>query len=208
MPLIHRRKIHAAAFIGIWEVTETAEELERIYVPTAEERTLLDSYTHAYRRSQFMATRALLETLEPGEQIRYDANGKPWPLNGSFYLSLSHSGPYITLMVDDVNCGIDMETVRPKIETIAPKFLSEAELAVAGSDMERLHIYWCVKEAIYKVYGQKNVSLRRDIFVHKAEHTIPGIAVATLTHNGTTLTREVRYERFRECMLAWTEQPR
>ena len=208
MPLIHREDIRPGAFYGIWEVTETEAELETIYAVTSSERALIDSFTHEYRKKQFVATRALLGTLAPGERLRYDGNGKPWTESGSVFISLTHSGSYIAMMVDDADCGIDMETIRPKIERIAPKFLSEQELAEAGTDLERLHVYWCVKEALYKVYGQKNVSLRRDIFVQKPEHPAPGVATATLRHASTLLTRAVRYEKFRECMLAWTEQPR
>jgi len=70
-----------------------------------------------------------------------------------------------------------------------------------------LHIYWCVKEAMYKVYGKKNVSLRTDIFVNKVMHAISGKVNATLTHDGFSESHEVCYERFRDCMLAWTQSP-
>jgi phosphopantetheinyl transferase len=142
-------------------------------------------------------------------KIIYDANGKPFPDDQQTHLSLSHSGKLIAMMTDPNPCGIDIETIRPKIEKIAPKFLSDAELAACTEEpvAQRMHVYWCVKEAIYKVEGVKNVSLKSDIFVEYVHNPVTGKVKATLQHNGRSLSRDVYYEQFGDCMLAWTEQP-
>lgn len=212
MPLTERKDFSADSFIGIWELSETEEELLQIYPASEEELFLLHSFTHAYRKKQFLATRLLLHTLVPNAKIVYDGNGKPHlqensGTENSRHISISHSASYIAIFVNPHVCGIDLELVRPKIERIAPKFLCEEELSIAMEEpaMERLHVYWCVKEALYKVYGKKNVSLRTNIFVHQIENTVSGKVLATLSHEGNTLKRMIAYERFRDCMLAWTE---
>jgi phosphopantetheinyl transferase len=209
MPLIHRRTIHKDAIIGIWEVTETESELLQLYPANAAELNTLNSFSHPFRRSQFLASRLLLHTLLPGVKIIYDVNGKPFPADQQTHLSLSHSGKLIAMMTDPNPCGIDIETIRPKIEKIAPKFLSDAELAACAEQpsTQRMHVYWCVKEAIYKVEGAKNVSLKSDIFVENVYNPVTGTVKATLQHNGRSLSRDVYYEQFGDCMLAWTEQP-
>jgi 4'-phosphopantetheinyl transferase len=208
MPLIHRREISATCIIGIWEVEETEAELLSLYPADKSEQEKLNSYIHPFRRSQFLASRLLLHTLMPGLKIIYDENGKPFPDASTIQLSLSHSGKLIAMMIDEQHCGIDIETIRPKIERIASKFLNETELlACSQKDMiDIMHIHWCVKEAIYKVYGKKNVSLKTDIFVEHVNNPVNGIAKATLKHNGTLFSRDVHYEKFGDCMLAWTEQ--
>ncbi|HET6991203.1 MAG TPA: 4'-phosphopantetheinyl transferase superfamily protein, partial [Bacteroidia bacterium] len=142
-------------------------------------------------------------------KIIYDENGKPFPDLSTIQLSLSHSGKLIAIMIDEKHCGIDIETVRPKIEKIAPKFLSDKELLDCAREpvAERMHVYWCVKEALYKVYGRKNVSLKTDIFVENINNPVTGSVKATLKHDGSVFSRYVHYERFGDCMLAWTEQP-
>jgi 4'-phosphopantetheinyl transferase len=209
MPLIHRRTVHKNAIIGIWEVTETEPELLQLYPANADELNTLRSFLHPFRRSQFLASRLLLHTLSPGVKIIYDANGKPFPDDRRIHLSLSHSGKLIAMMIDTNPCGIDIETIRPKIEKIAPKFLSDTELAACSMQpaTERMHVYWCVKEAIYKVEGAKNVSLKSDIFVENVHNPVTGTVKATLQHNGRSLSRDVYYEQYRDCMLAWTEHP-
>src|ERR1041384_160464 len=118
MPLIHRRELHPASLIGIWEVTETEEQLLSAYPCTENEKASLESYTHAFRRTQFLASRLLLHTLLPGVKIIYDENGKPFPDTQKEHISISHSGTLIAIMTDEVHCGIDIEFIRPKIEKI------------------------------------------------------------------------------------------
>jgi phosphopantetheinyl transferase len=209
MPLIHKREIDSNAYFGIWEVTETENELLDLYPADETEISLLNSFTHSFRKKQFLASRLLLHTLFPTGKITYDANGKPWLNQPEIFISLSHSASFIAILIDKVHCGIDIEVIRPKIEKIVPKFLSEKEIEESKGEnlTERLHIYWCAKEAMYKVYGKKNVSLRTDIFVNKVSPASSGKVGATLSHNGITVKRDVYYERFRECMLAWTESP-
>lgn len=209
MPLIHRRTIHQDAVIGIWEVTETEAELLVHYPANAHELATLNSFSHPFRRSQFLASRLLLHTLIPNAKLIYDENGKPFPADRKTHLSLSHSGKLIAMMTDSNPCGIDIETIHPKIERIATKFLSDEELIASKEEpaAQRMHVYWCVKEAIYKVEGAKNVSLKSDIFVEHVLNPVTGTVKATLKHNGRSLSRHVYYEQFGDCMLAWTEQP-
>ncbi len=208
MPLIHKREISPTATLGIWEVLETEAELTGSYPADHLELEKLKSFSHPFRRTQFLASRLLLHTLIPGSKIIYDENGKPFPDKKNMHISLSHSGKLIAMMIDENKCGIDIETIRPKIEKIAVRFLSDEELPFALQEptIERLHVYWCVKEAIYKVNGEKNISLKTDIFVHQLNPTISGITSATLTKSGKSFSINVHYERFQDCMLAWTEQ--
>jgi 4'-phosphopantetheinyl transferase len=207
MPLISRKDIREDAFIGIWEITETEAELLTLYPANAAELNTLNSYTHAFRRTQFLAARLLLHTLLPGTKIVYDENGKPFPENHTLHLSLSHSGKLIAMMIDANHCGVDIETIRPKIEKIATKFLCEEELKACeiAPVAQRMHVYWCVKEAIYKVKGRKNVSLKSDIFVETVLNPVSGTVKATLRNDGEIFSKNVSYEQFGDCMLAWTD---
>lgn len=211
MPLIEQKTLSPHSGIYIWQVTEEEQELMDAYRPDEPEKALLNSFTHTYRRRQYLATRLLIRCLGNDIRIRYDDYGKPYISKDMGtetlpHISISHSGEYIVLLTDHKSCGVDIETVRPKIERIAAKFLCEEELRFALREpfVERLHVYWCVKEALYKVYGKKNVSLRSNIFVNEAGDSIPGETLATLRHEDVLITRKIRFERFRECMLAWS----
>ena len=207
MPLTELKTFSPSSRLGIWETTESLEELERAYTLAEKEAAVYQSFTHPYRKVQWLSVRLLLSQLLPGTRIVYDENGKPHPEGKSnVHLSVSHTASYIAVMISDKPCGVDIEIVREKIDRIAPRFLSEKELEEARREpkTERLHVYWCVKEAIYKVFGKKNVSLRTDIFVGTPVETLSGNVIASLRNGDDWLENPVHYERFRDCMLAWT----
>jgi phosphopantetheinyl transferase len=207
MPLAERIELAENAFIAAWELNETPEELESVYRLKEGESEIYSSFTHPWRKSQWLATRLLLEQILPGSKIIYDANGKPWSDREGHFISITHSAAYIAIMVSFTPCGIDLEQIREKIDRIAPRFLDEKELEAARLEpaVERMHIYWCVKEAIYKVYGRKEVSFRTDIFVDKVTSVPEGKTTASLRVDGEWKKQTVYYRPFRECMMAWVK---
>lgn len=206
MPIIHRKNISSKSHLAIWEIKESVEELITLYRPDEDELNALNSFTHDHRKAQWLAVRSLLHELVPGEKIRYDENGKPWPKNSNCYISVSHSGPMVAIFICDAACGIDIEHIRPKIERIAPRFLNTEELAAAKKDpvVERMHAYWCVKEAAYKVNGKKNVSLRENISVSAFNYSDQGETNVEVNSGDHSFGTTVNFERNGEYMLAWT----
>ncbi|HLG02920.1 MAG TPA: 4'-phosphopantetheinyl transferase superfamily protein [Bacteroidia bacterium] len=206
MPLKEHRRITENCQLGIWQVTEEEPELQAAMPLSSAERDVFDKFTHPYRRKQWLATRILLDKLMPGARIDYDVSGKPFTNYHGMHISLSHTGKLIALIADVDPCGIDIETLRPTISRIAHKFLSPVEMAAAqsGSASERMHIYWSVKEALYKVYGKKNVSLRTNIFVAAFDNVNKGHTRATLQHEHHFLEKQVNYEIANGYVLAWT----
>jgi phosphopantetheinyl transferase len=95
--------------------------------------------------------------------ISYDFSGKPFIRNSEKYISFSHSGEYVVLIVSLSHCGIDIEKDNPKIELISPKFLNESEkcfLYQPGA----INWIWSIKEAIFKYFGSR-VFFKNDITI-------------------------------------------
>ncbi len=62
--------------------------------------------------------------------------------------------------------GIDVEMVRPKIELIQHKFLSEEEQELLpAANAQWLTLLWSCKEAVYKWYGKGGVDFKRHIII-------------------------------------------
>lgn len=207
MPIAERKDISPGTYIGTWEVTESLEELEQAYRMPEEEVPVYAAFAHPFRKTQWLATRLLLNEILPGTKIVYDANGKPWADRADVHLSISHSGSFISIMISDSLCGVDIELIREKIDRIAPRFLNAEELESSREEpaIERMHVYWCVKEAIYKIYGYKEVSFRTDIFVAKVNDVKQGNVSASLRRNDLWEKKLVSYSRFRDCMMAWVK---
>ncbi|MGL4597759.1 MAG: 4'-phosphopantetheinyl transferase family protein [Bacteroidia bacterium] len=206
MPLLHQRILSETQILGIWQLTESEEELHAQHYWLPEFAVVPSIITHPERRAQWLATRVLLAELHQREEIKYDENGKPFLSVTNKHLSISHSKNLIALIIDHNPVGIDIEHISPKIERIARKFIQPTEIADAMREdsIRKMYVYWCVKEAIYKVNGDKGVSLLQNIAVEPfSMHTDLEI-IAHVRFNTYQLTRKLRFEQFGEFMLAYT----
>ena len=121
-------------------------------------------------------------------QIIYDSKGKPHLAGDTRHISLSHSHGKLAIIVNDHEpTGIDIELIRNKVLRIRHKFLSPAELAETGDDVEKLLIYWAAKESLYKIYGLKEVDFITHLFVKPFNK-----------HNLGTITGEINLPAFKK----------
>ncbi|WP_317899035.1 4'-phosphopantetheinyl transferase family protein [Aurantibacillus circumpalustris] len=113
-------------------------------------------------------TRYLLENLlkNEGFSLAYTDENKPY-LNGrTEHISISHSHDKLVIILNTKeNTGIDIEQIRDKVINIQTKFLNEEELAFANNDPGKLITMWAAKEAMYKVYGLKEVEFIKNLVV-------------------------------------------
>jgi hypothetical protein len=63
------------------------------------------------------------------------------------------------------NVGIDLEQPKNKLLTIAPRVLAEEELNDAGTDIVKHCVYWCAKETLIKIHGEKDLILSKQLLV-------------------------------------------
>ncbi|HEU4717050.1 MAG TPA: 4'-phosphopantetheinyl transferase superfamily protein [Bacteroidia bacterium] len=203
MPLVKRIEAGKNSFAGIWEVTETLEDLQGKSGGTEK---IPEEFIREERKRQWIAVRALLEALRPGKKIVYDTNGKPFTDDPQTNISISHSGIYVLVYVSDELCGADIERVSGKAERIAKRFLSEREFTEAAQlPAGALITYWAAKEAAYKREGVKEISFRSDIFVGKPDDAEMGIVPVQIYRGGKSINLRVRYETFNDYRIALTE---
>lgn len=143
---------------GLWQITE--EESDLSY---ASFETCPDEIIHPQKRLEYLAGRALMKALTESigltyEGVRKDEFGKPFLKSYPHQISLSHSYPYVAAQVDrNRPVGIDVEQIKEKLRQVGPRVLSPRELADADDSLVKLCIYWCAKEALYKIHGKRNV---------------------------------------------------
>ncbi|OJW66768.1 MAG: hypothetical protein BGO68_00325 [Candidatus Amoebophilus sp. 36-38] len=150
----------------VWDIQESEAELLHKLNPSLAEIQLYDHFKHLKRRLEWLATRLAYQLLchemnIPYSRILKDINGRPYPANQKAYVSLSHSFPYVIAAISvNIPVGIDIQIPHMKLQLIQEKYLSKSEIADASQDVEKLCVYWCTKEAIYKVHGKKTLSLQ------------------------------------------------
>jgi len=107
-----------------------------------------------------------------------ETNGKPFLLHTEKEISFSHSKNLMAIQVSQAfSPGIDVELIREKIKIVSQKFLHQSEFF--DDSFVALHIIWGAKEAIYKHWSLKSLSLISDIrimpFEKKESGEISGI---------------------------------
>lgn len=163
-------KICSHIILGIWEIEESTEELMAGYDDAELEKI---KHYHPNKKAEHIASRQLIESLcqemdIPFHGICKDSHGKPHLIDSQHHISLSHSYPKIAALINlDEPCGIDIEQPRDQLLRVSHKFLNEDELAQCQDDLERLCVYWCAKESIYKMHGRTNLSFKQNIFIDR-----------------------------------------
>jgi phosphopantetheinyl transferase len=181
-----RKIIDDHTLYAVWKISESVEELRSAIILRESEETLYHSFVAESRKKQWLAYRILVqELLKPEEfPVEYDASGKPFLAGSYFHISVTHTDDLAAVIISrHAKVGIDIERIRPRIEKVRDKFISQDEAALIGKEreLEQLTLAWCAKEALYKLYGLRNLDFRENICVE-----IPASA-------GMTFKAEIRF---------------
>ena len=156
-----RLKIHSLGpeqAWAVWHITETEEELSFLSLESCPE-----TIVNPQKRLEWLSARALIQALLQHfglayQGLRKDEFGKPFLKEHAHHISLSHSYPYVAAQLDRSQLvGIDLEQPKEKLRTIAHRVFTPGEVDDAANDLVKLCIYWCAKEALYKLYGKRNL---------------------------------------------------
>ena len=198
------------ARLGIWEITEPEEELYHKVRLSASEKTYYVSLKSPLRKKHWLSYRLILPHLLSTDLVssmHYDPFGKPHLDNGAGHISVAHSGKFAALIFSrEQEVGIDIEQVRPRIIQLADKFLSPGEEAYNTADplqAERLCLIWCAKEALYKLYGRKNLSFRTHMQIEPFTCNRSGTIKGLVLHEGKNRQHRLHYETIENYILVY-----
>jgi 4'-phosphopantetheinyl transferase len=185
----------------VWEITQSIDEL----VSGFEDFTLFavdfEKINSDKRKFEFLGTRWLLKILLGKEtNVQYTADGKPYLNDGSYHISLSHSGKWMAVMIHPTkHVGIDIECPTDKIQKVYKRFLSETEQTELsdGKDIKQLQIAWSAKEALYKIIGKEAIDFANQLrllpFEVQKEGQITAEHLVTNTVYQLTYTQTAAY---------------
>ena len=149
---------NAESIIWIWKIDESLEKLIDLTNQTTDIKNEI-------KKKEFYASRILIEKMCKELNIKFngikkDDNGKPYLINSKYHMSISHKFPYVTSILDNKACGVDIERIDNKVRKIKSKFLTENEEKKIGDNLKKLVEYWSIKESTYKVEG-KTIPLKK-----------------------------------------------
>lgn len=192
---------------GLWKITED-ETVLRNNLPCVEEVSL--DITNTQKRLEWLAVRVLLQQLTHALQLPYlglqkDEYGKP-SLKASLHkISLSHSYPYVAVIIDATQeAGIDLEQPKEKLLRVAPRILSRPELEDAGKDLLKHAVYWCAKEALIKFYGKKDLTLAKNLQIDSFTLGASGQIIGRIIVNTVVTVVPLSYQVFTDFVMVHT----
>lgn len=198
MPLYKSIALDEETHVLIWEITESEEELaEPIKLGEISTKRLASMKSEMHRRA-YLSVRHLLGIAQyADEDLIYSSEGKPI-LNDGVCISVTHSHQYSGIILSSKPVGIDIEKQRDKIQRIANKFVSPKEgeyLPNIPDQIKALTIIWCVKESMYKLYGEKGVSFKQHMDVAPFELNKPQTK-SSINYKGQISFYEVYFIEF------------
>lgn len=209
MALAYHSEIDGYTSFAIWKIEESQDELLAQLQLKDHEWSYLDTLINDKRNLHWLSTRVLLRRMmETDDYIdcKVDSSGKPYLSNFPHYISLSHSYDYAAVMVSKNKAvGIDIELIKDKIERISHKFMSTEELGFIKEKDHIHHLYvcWCAKEAIYKLYGKRNVSFLEHIKLKPFDYKESGSFEAQLNIGKKFKDFTVHYQNFDGYMIGY-----
>ncbi|MGB3778644.1 MAG: 4'-phosphopantetheinyl transferase superfamily protein [Tunicatimonas sp.] len=171
MALVKLVRISDSSFWAAWKIEETAADLVACTQLPATDFAEWHVIRHPRKSLEWLASRAALAAILnniglPVPGIHKDDKGKPYLNNEAYHISLANSYPYgVATVHSHALVGIDIEPPSDKLLRTQHKFLSLPEIEAAGNRLPYLCAYWCVKEALYKLYGRKLLSFKDQIRV-------------------------------------------
>lgn len=92
------------------------------------------------------------------DNIIYNEKGKPYLKNNNIYFNISHSKDLIAIIIDNKECGIDIEYIDydRKIDKLISKVLSTEEQKEFNNAIDKYEYFykiWTIKEAYSKYIG-------------------------------------------------------
>jgi 4'-phosphopantetheinyl transferase len=208
MALYLKKEIKNGTTIGVWQISETEEQLKELSSAPADEKEEISLIRSESMRKQRLAVRALLNQLmDEDVYLSHHDNGKPFLENRITNISITHTEKYVAVILDDEHdVGIDIESLDRDFSVVEKKALSEDEIEDLDDDKknQQLAIYWCAKEAIFKLLSVYDLDFSEQIEIERFRPKGEGELEATfINKDGYEESFDLEYITFDNHLLIW-----
>lgn len=208
MPFLKVHQVNKSKIWGIWELTESVEEmLSKLDTSLENGEYLL--ITHPKKVNEWAGSRVIaMELMKRLNQdykgIRKDEFGKPWLKEVEGFISISHKYPFVIVIIDlESEVGIDIEPVNKKIMKLAHKFLDDEERKWAHNS-NWVTLVWASKEALYKWHGRKSLIFKDQLKVSRTLEE--GKLIGKIIEEGNIIEHRLNYEYcLEDVLLVYTD---
>ncbi len=210
MPLIRLENGASLCSWALWKIEEPAEELVEMLQPMNDDWTQLQAIRHAEKQREWLASRlAAKRLLETGGHvyrgISKDHDDKPSLVALPFRISISHTAQYGAAIIHrEQKVGIDIEHPKEKLRRIQHKFLSVSELNDAQDRIDKLCVYWCAKEVLYKLHDHKQLIFNQNLRIAPFEMQKKGQLTGQIAMENDSHQYNIVYLAYQSLMIAYS----
>ena len=207
MGIYRIKSISTDSTIGLWEMTESWQELVALADLEPLELLQLEDKKTDKRKLEWLACRMLLQEMTSLPPIiTHDKNRKPHLKNSDYQLSMSHSGAFACVYISKATpVGVDVQQMKPSISKGIDYFLGANEQQwINPADNVLLHLIWSAKESVFKYAGDPDLDLKKDLAANAFESNQNGNFEVSILKPGQTKVVPIAYETFADYVLTWT----
>jgi len=194
--------------LGIWKITESLDELMSRISLCNEDLETLERFNFLPRKLEWLSVRTLInEMTGKNTRIIYNEDRKPFLLDNSSHISISHSHDYTSILLSRFKrVGVDLEYMSHRISGISDRFINRNEKITSSPGLLRYHLYihWCAKEALYKICDKKYINFKKNLTIKPFDPEDEGMIEGTVDNIYGIDTYGLFYRRMGNYVLVWT----
>lgn len=206
--LIRKEYVQPAALLGIWEMTESREELLSNFPHALREEALyyLKGIRSNRRAIEWLSTRLMVfHLLDEKKIILKREDGSPYIKDDNLFISISHTRNFAAILLHpNLPVGVDIETRSERVNKIAEKFIASNEYI--DPEQKTLHqlLHWSAKESLFKLIGLKGIDFKEHLHITPFTPKGKGEIQASETRSESRHVYSIHYEVHPQYVLTWT----
>ncbi|BBD44332.1 4'-phosphopantetheinyl transferase family protein [Petrimonas sp.] len=205
--LLRKEHIDGDGLIGIGKITDNHQAL-LLSLPQSQQKAA-EEYVSKMRSErrviEWLTTRVLLfELLGEEKMIDNRPDGRPFLIDGSYKISISHTKDYAAVLLHKQHSvGIDVETISGRVSKLADKFISENEYIDHSQQVIHQLLHWSAKETMFKMMEESEIDFKEHLHIHPFNPERKGVFQANESKTPQQKTFQIHYEVLPDAVLTW-----
>ncbi|MBP7497933.1 MAG: 4'-phosphopantetheinyl transferase superfamily protein [Bacteroidales bacterium] len=206
MPLVFNKNINKTTQLGLWHITENTDFfLSKLKLSSTEQQIFIN-FSNNQRQKQWLSYRLAIEEILNSDKHINVYYKKDKPLIKNYNISVSHSFEYSSVIISkNHQAGLDIEKISPRILKVKQRFLNDKEIIqnYENNYIDKLYVYWCAKEAIYKLYNDKSLIFKDNIIIEDFQFTPQGSCNAAILNKNINEKLVINFEKFNDYIIGY-----
>jgi phosphopantetheinyl transferase len=205
--LVRKEITEEGCLLGIWEITETSDQLLDMLSEENKEKAhkYLSTIRSKKRKLEWLSIRVVLQILtNDNKTVKHTSQGQPYLSDNSYQISISHSKDYaVVLLHKHKKVGVDIENYSNRILKIEKRFISDNEYIDPKNRTLHLILHWCAKETLYKLMDSTKIIFKEHLHIHPFQIQNKGVIKACESLSQDTTVFDIYYEVNPNFVITW-----